>query len=919
MINSSDQVSYEQSPLWRRTLGEVPGDCWAAQRAALRAAYQQFRSVVAPLANEIVLSMPMFTDHSISHIDALWDTASIVCGDDFPLNPAEAFVLGGAFLMHDLGMGLCAYPGGVDQVIADPAYPGLLVIATERLQNLEPAADPAAAAAVAQKQALVELLRRRHAEQAQQLLRTPFTGPDGSDNYLLADLSLRLDYGSMIGEIAESHWWDVGRLRELDRVQGSRPDHPPAWTVDPLKIACILRLADAAHIDNRRAPSYVHAFRRPSGVAEDHWVFQERLTRPQLDDDRLVYTSTRRFAGVEAPAWWLAYETIQMIDGELRRVDALCADLKRPRFRARSVAGADAPDRLAGYLQTDRWRPIDARIRVTDVDKVVGNLGGEKLYGKRPDVALRELVANASDATLARSAREGAPPGTVTIMLTMEGGSWWLTVADQGIGMQPDTMVSALTDFGFSRWRSADTLTEYPELSGFQPTGRFGIGFFSIFMVADEVTVRSLALEEAARDTYVLEFANGVSVRPLLRAAERSEWLRQPGTVIRARLRVDPRSSNGLFRNSSRRLTHTEYLHAMVLPMCALARVHIDVQGPDDPVPIRLVNANDWVAISDSELFERVYHRPDDTYGHRLGLEVYRQRFLERAEEIHDEQGRVIGRAMMTSVWEGTSGAGWWGGCQSHIYVGGLKSDILRETMGVFVGSPLTADRLRSFPDANPDQLTRWAESQADRVSRSSRMGSAQRQIIGDLGRALGAVAPQLPCALSNGRALDVAALRRWLGGRSCVLLVDDRFYVHYRPDDTPWFISYSGGELRFPEDCLVVSFYSEWMYPEEVLPRPKDERFADTETQGLKWNARSWWYDTGNFGSVGIVVRTIAEAWDLDVAELLDLVEPMHLDEDGDDRCPVPLVGGGVERVEMVRLQRPGVVSEQATAAVGG
>ncbi|MEU7977040.1 ATP-binding protein [Micromonospora sp. NPDC049081] len=909
-------MSYEQSPLWRRTLGEVPGDCWAAQRAALRAAYQQFRSTVAPLANEIVISMPMFTDHSISHIDALWDTASIVCGVDFPINPAEAFVLGGAFLMHDLGMGLCAYPGGADQVIADPAYAGLLAIATERLQNLEPAADQSTINVVAQKQALVELLRRRHAERAQQLLRTPFVGPDGSDNYLLADLSLRLDYGSMIGEIAESHWWDVGRLRELDRVQGSRPDHPPAWTVDPLKIACILRLADAAHIDSRRAPSYVHAFRRPSGVAEDHWVFQERLTRPQLDDDRLVYTSTRRFAGAEAPAWWLAHETIQMIDGELRRVDALCADLKRPRFRARSVAGADAPDRLAAYLQTDRWRPIDARIRVTDVDKVVGNLGGEKLYGKRPDVALRELIANASDATLARAAREGAPPGTVTIGLTLEGGSWWLTVADQGIGMQPDTMVSALTDFGFSRWRSADMLTEYPELSGFQPTGRFGIGFFSIFMIADKVIVRSLALDEAARDTHVLEFANGVSVRPLLRAAERAEWLRQPGTVIRACLRVEPRSGNGLFRNASRRLTHTEYLHAMVLPMCALARVHVDVQGPDDPLPVRLVNANDWLAISDSELFERVYLRPDDTYGRRLGLEEYHQRFLERAEELRDEHGQVIGRAMMTSMWEGTCGAGGWVNCHSKIYVGGLESDTLRETMGVFVGSPLTADRLRSFPDANPEQLTRWAESQADRVGRNPRIGSEQRQIIGNLSRALGAEAPQLPCALSSGRALDVADLHGWLEARNTILLVDSSFYVHYRSDGTPWFISFGGGELQFPEDCLVVNFYSEWLYPEEVLPRPKDERFADTELQGVKWNARSWWYDTGNFGSVGLVIRVIAAMWELALPDLLDLMEPMHLDEDGDERCPVSLVGGGIERVEMVRLQRPLGVAGQARAA---
>src|SRR5215813_8538880 len=104
--------SFEQTPLWRRTLAERADDPHRAARQVLRAAYLQFRSTVEPLAAEIARSLPMFTDHSIAHIDALWDTASLVCGETFPLNAAEAFVLGGAFLLHDLGMGLASYHGG---------------------------------------------------------------------------------------------------------------------------------------------------------------------------------------------------------------------------------------------------------------------------------------------------------------------------------------------------------------------------------------------------------------------------------------------------------------------------------------------------------------------------------------------------------------------------------------------------------------------------------------------------------------------------------------------------------------------------------------------------------------------------------------------------------------------------------------
>ncbi|MBA2593659.1 MAG: hypothetical protein M3495_02490 [Pseudomonadota bacterium] len=45
--------------------------------------------------------MPGLTVHDITHLDALWRVADQIAGPDYPINPAEAFVLGGAFLLHD--------------------------------------------------------------------------------------------------------------------------------------------------------------------------------------------------------------------------------------------------------------------------------------------------------------------------------------------------------------------------------------------------------------------------------------------------------------------------------------------------------------------------------------------------------------------------------------------------------------------------------------------------------------------------------------------------------------------------------------------------------------------------------------------------------------------------------------------------
>jgi hypothetical protein len=74
------------------------------------------------LAGEIARDLPDFTVHDITHIDALWEMAQLIAGSDFHLTPTEAFVLGGAFLVHDLGMGLAAYPEGTSNLQPEPLW-----------------------------------------------------------------------------------------------------------------------------------------------------------------------------------------------------------------------------------------------------------------------------------------------------------------------------------------------------------------------------------------------------------------------------------------------------------------------------------------------------------------------------------------------------------------------------------------------------------------------------------------------------------------------------------------------------------------------------------------------------------------------------------------------------------------------------
>lgn len=910
--------SFEQTSLWRRSLAPRDNDPHGDERARLRAAYLQLRETVEPLATSIAHSLPMFTEHGMAHAEALWEMASLICGEDISINPAEAFVLGGAFLLHDLGMGLASYSAAGIDLKADPKYDDLLAGAKNRLRNSEAAAGSELLDRAAHEEVVVELLRLRHARQAERLVGQVFHTSSGEPFHLLQDVELRQFFGPQIGRIAHSHWWGVSELQRLAQRQGSCPLHPPTWDVDPLKLACMLRLADAAHIDYRRAPMLLHAFRRPSETSRNHWFFQERLFRPRVVDDRLEYTASAPFSRDETEAWWLAFETIQLINDELRHVDALLADSGRQRFRVRSVVGADSPERLARSIPTDGWRPLDARLRVTDTVQVISNIGGRDMYGNRPDIALRELIANAGDAVKARAAFEGSiRMSPVTITLEQCGDDWWLEVADQGIGMRPETMVAALTDFGHSHWRSAATVEEFPGLQakGFTPTGKFGIGFFAIFMVADEVQVRSLALGEAARSTHVLEFRRGLSGgRPLLREAEFEECLRKPGTVVRARLREDPRNIKGIFRTNSKRVGHTELLHELINRMCALSEVDVSVKGPDDPAPRHVIAAGDWLDIPAAELFQRLYRRSDMDYMQRMLYEQHEKLFIDHETRVLDDDGNTIGRAMLLSGREAseTQDLWWHGNYRGMVYVGGLQSSAFLYTMGAFQGFPMTADRLTSFPLGRPKNLQDWARSQVD-VARSSPWATPGHQwMIADFVGGLGVSPETLPCAHSADGALDRDDLVAWASGKSEVLLISYGDLMAFDtlfdpPNYRRSFFTYDGRGVRLPAHGLIVELYPMWVFPEEIVPSPRDERFTEAAENGEEWSACAWWCEHGNYGAAGVVVRTIAEAWKADVDDVVRGMESLYIDRERDNRLELTtFTSDSPARVTAFRVRRP-------------
>lgn len=403
----------ENTALWRQAFEEEET---SESVARLVASLRGIRRSVKLLTERVASSLPGLTIHDITHLDALWEVASKVAGRDFSLNPLEAYVFGAAVLLHDAGLSFEAYSGGREALRGTlewrDAHARLSRISSKH-ENLAQDAD-------------FEALRALHASQATRLAIEPW-GCGDETVLLIEDSELRENYGRLIGDIASSHHWNL----ELVVSRFSTPRAAAAflegnWDVDALKIACLLRVADAGHMDGARAPSFLLRLLQMNSLSRSHWVAQNHLGKLSVkadDPSQLVIASTSPFPRDQAAAWWVAFDLVQTFDKELRQCNDVLASFpsqSRTAFERKRVTGAGNVRELAKYIETTGWEPTDSNVHVSDVAALVSKLGGEQLYGKSADhlkIALRELVQNSADAICVRRSLNSGFGGRIVIRL----------------------------------------------------------------------------------------------------------------------------------------------------------------------------------------------------------------------------------------------------------------------------------------------------------------------------------------------------------------------------------------------------------------------------------------------------------------------------------------------------------------------
>jgi len=238
------------------------------------------------------------------------------------------------------------------------------------------------------------------------------------------------------------------------------------------------------------------------------------------------------------------------------------------------------------------------------------------LYSNK-EIFIRELVSNSSDALdkfnylslTDEKFKEEGWSGKITIKLDKEDGS--MTIGDNGIGMNEADLMDHLGTIAKSGTKAfMDNLTGDAKKDS-HLIGQFGVGFYSVFMVADQVDVISKKAGEEQAYMFSTDGSGEYEVKPVTKESH--------GTVIYIKLKEDEKEFLDKWRTQE---IVKKYSNHIAYPIM-LNYVEDETTGEGDDAVTKPVNKSEQInaatalwTLSKSELKKEDYNEFYKTISH---------------------------------------------------------------------------------------------------------------------------------------------------------------------------------------------------------------------------------------------------------------------------------------------------------------
>ena len=345
---------------------------------------------------------------------------------------------------------------------------------------------------------LAEYFRKKHGERANDSVSS-----DISINLPGSPIPKRII--NVLGSICNAHTQSFDKVMELPFCEAGI-DHEDCH---PRYLACLLRLGDLLDIDNNRF-SEVLLQTLPSIPIDSIWHKEKHMAIKHLQ-----INETKIEATAECDEYDVADVTnrwFSLIDSEMYNQMKNWNDI--------------VPDASYGFLPTlgklevvlKGYDTINGKDRPSfkiDSTKAIELLQGAGLYNE-PHQCIRELLQNSVDATILRIFVESEENGIsisnkdefyekctkfpIKVSISKKGIvndkiDWLINISDRGIGMSKNDLLF-LTTTGSSNKNieKRKVIERMPEWM--RPSGTFGIGFQSVFLLTDSVKIKTRKLNK---------------------------------------------------------------------------------------------------------------------------------------------------------------------------------------------------------------------------------------------------------------------------------------------------------------------------------------------------------------------------------------------------------------------------------------
>lgn len=503
----------------------------ADEHSALRSLYSQwdFDEKLIPKALQTIGSLfPHYSRHDESHSKQILVNIERLLGDNIGLLTAtDTWLLLESAYWHDIGM--VVPHGDLQNAVDDPEFQEFVEsIRAQQHHELHSfacafklKADPTLIFEYSTplemvskfRELMAEWFRRKHPARAEQIVRAPMStvGINSPRTELIPARLFKL-----LGRICQMHGAPFGDLL----AESGLPFREAGLAQDdchPRFVACLLRMGDLLDLDDNRFCPVMQriAGNERSDVSKAHEDKHAGMRHLRIDQERIEVTAE-----------------CETIDGYLetfRWFDWLKREVQDQRSHWRDIVPnrelgllpmlGPVSVRLGGNLQIlkDGERPAFS----VDAAKAIELLQGNNLYESR-FVFIRELLQNAVDATLLRiwltnrkkhnedfwkapdreemrTLFESAPISVELVESThnkdiANGKSvWTLTLRDEGTGISRSDLEYMLRIGGsqrnIERQREINQMPEW-----MKPSGTFGIGLQSVFMLCNEISLQTKSL-----------------------------------------------------------------------------------------------------------------------------------------------------------------------------------------------------------------------------------------------------------------------------------------------------------------------------------------------------------------------------------------------------------------------------------------